>query len=374
MTLPPCLEKGIFARTTVKPLSSVFNFEREKRAIEFLMRSGEWFVVSGLRRTGKTTLVRSIAESLDLIPIYVNMWEAPIENLSLDVYFEMLKNAVASVTERRGIRRVLNMIEKISFLGVTVEMKRKARISMTEALKTLCRRNRVVLILDEVQELLKYPEAFRYLAALHDILAPRMSVVFLGSIASLKRVLERHESFPLYGRIGEEIVLKPFDERTSIKMLEAGFDECGVSVSREIIEDAALRLGGFPGWLTHFGRTYVLMRLRGEDTTLDHVIGKMEEEAAAMIYGEVARALYGRRRISSYLRILRYAAEMGEISVSEAARIIGKVPSTAITYLKYLLERGLMKKVDDRYKIADPVIRRVALRPDFEREVKMRAL
>ena len=367
-----CLENGIFAKTTVKPLSSVFDLSDEKKVVSMLVNAGEWFTVSGLRRTGKTTLVRSVANSLNVIPIYVNLWDIPVENVSLDSCFELIANSVRKVAENRSLRKVLKMVEKISFFGVSIDVKVKSQMSLTDAFRELCSKGKVVLIIDEVQELLRYSSAFKYLAALHDELAPSLSVVFLGSIASLKNVLERPESAPLYGRLSEEIVLKPFDETTSRRLLKAGFEECNVPFDDEIIEEASLRLGGFAGWLTHFGRICVLQHLRGEEVEFEKVLKHLEKEVIFTIYGEIARALTERRKITSYLRVLRFAAEMGEVSVSAASKLLGKAPSTAITYLKHLVNRGLLKKDGEVYRIADPMIRRAVLRSEFEKEVKVR--
>ena len=42
-----------------------------------LIETGEWFTVAGLRRTGKTTLVRSIVHFMHVPNVYVNLWELP---------------------------------------------------------------------------------------------------------------------------------------------------------------------------------------------------------------------------------------------------------------------------------------------------------
>ena len=69
-----CLKNGIFAKSTLKPMTSVFNYEAEKQKIKMLSSAGEWITVSGLRRTGKTTLVRSTASSMDKYTVlYVDM-------------------------------------------------------------------------------------------------------------------------------------------------------------------------------------------------------------------------------------------------------------------------------------------------------------
>jgi len=368
-----CLENGIFARTTLKPLSSIFNLEQEKKTVKTLIENGEWFTVSGLRRTGKTTLVRSIINTLEVYPIYVNLWRISVENINLDFLLEEISKEVQRIAELGRLKELLKSIEKVSFLGVTISLKTQNQIILTNALRQLCEKKKVVLVIDEAEELIHDPHAFKYLAALHDDLAPKLSVVLLGSIVSMKKLLSSTLTSPLYGRVGTEIILKPFDEHNSRRLLKSGFEECNITVSEDIIIEGAIRLGGFAGWLTSFGRLITLAINNGNlNPDIDEILKELEEDSSKIIFGEIARMLYGKKRIKYYLKILKFAAESGSISVSDSAKIIRKVPSTAITYLQQLVESGIMIKENGEYKIIDPLVRRVALRSDFENEVKIR--
>ena len=368
-----CLENGIFARATLKPLDSVFNFDREKRYITTLVKHGEWFTVSGLRRTGKTTLVRSVVNTLDVYAIYINLWRRTAERITLSLLLEELTRKVKQIAESGKLKDILKYINKISFVGVTVELKTRSQLALVDAIRKLLEKKRVVIIIDEAEELISDSSAFKFLAALHDEFAPSLSVVLLGSVVSIKRMLSSSESSPLYGRIGEEIILRPFSEADSRMLLRAGFEQCNVQVDENIIIEGALRLGGFAGWLTSFGRTVVVnMEGRGLVEDINHILNILEEDAARIIYDEIARILYGKKMIRAYLKILKFAAENGYMTVSDVARLIDRKPNTAINYLSQLIENGVITKEERYYKIADPLVRRVALRINFEKEVKQR--
>ena len=368
-----CLEEGIFARTTLKPLNSVFNLDKEKRYIKVLVENGEWFTVSGLRRTGKTTLVRSVISAMDVYSIYINLWGRTSERITLDIILEEITKMIKELAEKGRLKEILKYIDKVSFIGVTIQLKTKNQSALIETIKRLTKKKRVVIIIDEAEEMISDAKVFKFLAALHDELAPSLSVVLLGSVVSMKKMLSSSVSSPLYGRIGNEIILKPFDEANSRELLRAGFEQCNFQVDEELITEGALRLGGFAGWLTSFGRTVVIEHQKGADIkNIRDILETLENDAAKMIYEEIARILYGKKMLRGYIKIIKAAAENGYITVSEGAKIIERKPNTTLNYLRALVNNGILIKEKDFYKIADPLVRRVALKPNFESEVKLR--
>lgn len=63
-------------------------------------------------------------------------------------------------------------------------------------------------------------------------------------------------SSPLYGRISEEIEIRPFPRELSEEFLRRGFAEVGVKVPEDEIRRAVDELDGIPGWLVEFGFNY----------------------------------------------------------------------------------------------------------------------
>jgi len=367
----PCLEDGIFSRKTLKPLESVFNFDDEKRKINLLVTNGEWFTVSGLRRTGKTTLVRSVCNSLDIIPVYVNIWgirEEEKEPFVLEIIVQEIKNQL----KRFRLKEFLGRIERLGFLGVSLSIRAQNQVRFEQVLKELVKKKRIVLILDEIQEMRHEESFFKFLAALHDETAPYLSTIFLGSIISLREMLEASYSKPLHGRLGDEIILSPLRDYESRTMLRKGFEQCNVDVSDEVIREASYRLGGLPGWITHFGRIAVIDHYMGKKIDVDEIYDKLIQEAEKILYDEIARAISERRKLRNYIKMLKHLGEHGEITVAEAARLISRKPNTALIYLNHLIRNGILTKVKRRYTVTDPIVREVLSKRDMEKEIKLR--
>ncbi len=367
----PCLENGIFARSTLKPLDSVFNFDEEKKKISLLATNGEWFTVSGLRRTGKTTLVRSVCNTINAITVYVNIWEIQEEEKAPYV-LDMIVNEIKNQLKRSRLKEFLGRFEKLSFFCVSVGIRARNQVRLEQALRNLVKKKNVVIILDEIQEMKREEEFFKFLAALHDETAPKLSMIFLGSIISLRDILEASYSKPLHGRISEEIVLEPLKEYETRLMLKKGFEQCDVKVKDEVIREASYRLGGLPGWITHFGRIAVINHYLGKKINVDNIYDKLVKEAEKILYDEIARAISEKRKLRNYIRILKHLGEHGEITVAETARLINKKPNTALIYLTYLIKAGLVTKIKNKYSITDPIIREVLAKKEIEREIKLR--
>ena len=140
---------------------------------------------------------------------------------------EKLKEELEDILRKSRLKRFLSSIRKVSIIGMSFELKEKAKLKIMSALKYLTSRKPLVLIIDEAQVVLRHEKAQRFLAVLHDTLMPNLICVLMGSIASLRSTLEINEYKPLYGRVEEEIILLPFGEGLARGYLTAGFNECG---------------------------------------------------------------------------------------------------------------------------------------------------
>ena len=69
-----CLLDGIFAGKTVKRREAIYDREDEWRSLELFIRTRAWTSICGLRRTGKTTLARSVISTMkEYLEIYISM-------------------------------------------------------------------------------------------------------------------------------------------------------------------------------------------------------------------------------------------------------------------------------------------------------------
>jgi len=367
-----CLQDGIFAKSTLKPIESVYNYNNEKEKIKLLISAGEWLTVSGLRRTGKTTLVRSTVSAMkETNTLYVDMWGVE-EKREFDIFLERLRLEIKKIADRNRLKSILAKIESISFVGIKVDLRIKGEFTLIETLEKLSDKSKLVLILDEAQVALSSKKVTEFLASLHDRLAPNFSVIMVGSVVSMKNIISSKKVMPLYGRIGDEIVLEPLTPEKARNFLISGFEECGVSINEEIINAGVNIFGGFAGWLNWYGRRVVLELLSGKEIRPYNIIEIVEKEAQDQIYDEIARLLQNRKNIRTYLKIIKKTAIDEFVGISDLASFVKKDPSTVVFYLNHLLDMGLIKKEERYYTISDPMIKRLAKKPEFEKEVKIR--
>ena len=368
----PCLEDGIFALKTLKKIENIYDRDLEKKWLETMFASMAWFSVCGLRRTGKTTLVRSIADALERFSvIYLNAWELPEESV-FESFLERLRDEVISHLEMQKLKSLARRIRRLSFLGVSVEIRDKSQLKLVGALKELIKTKPLIIIIDEAPYLLETKKAQKFFAALHDVYVPKLLIVFTGSIITLKHIYEKNETRPLYGRIEEEITLEPFDEYNSRRYLETGFKQCGIEPPQELIEAAILRLGGFPGWLTLLGRIATRQKLVLGKINTQETIKELEERASKVVIGEIAKFLRLKRNFKIYIKILKKISIEAESTLTEISRAISRDPSTTTFYLDQLALHGIVKKTGKTYQIPDPILRKTIQKPNFEKEVKIR--
>ncbi len=370
MPLVDCLKEGIFSKTTIKSPSNIFGLEKEMKLVRAFLTSGEWFLISGLRRTGKTTLIRSAAATLKNHHVfYLNSWSIHPDHAKLERFIEMMGQQLLETASKFWDRIKIN---NMKVWGVTIKFEEKKKL-FDQMLDTLTENKPMIWIIDEIQDFFKDKRLFRYLAALHDQHSPNLTVVLLGSVVELRKVLKLSASHPLYGRITEEILLMPFNEMTSRAFLREGFNQCEVDMDDEIISEAALQLGGFAGWLSHFGRLAVIQKKNLRLNNLKdfkNLLQRLEKEAKSQIINEISRMMHDKRKINVYLAILKKVAEESVITLNELAKTIKRKPNTTLEYLAYLQAHGIIKKIEGGYIIADPLTRRVLRIPNIEREIK----
>ncbi|MGQ4891333.1 MAG: AAA family ATPase [Candidatus Njordarchaeia archaeon] len=369
-----CLENGFFSRSTVKPLEKIFDLDREKSLIRTYLEHGEWFMVSGVRRVGKTTLVRSILNNLNVQTIYINLWSVSERDPFEDFVYRLSRGALGILD--RSFRKKLKRIEELSMFGLRVRLSYEQKeFFLDEILSDITSKNKVIIVIDEIQEMENNIKTFaKFLSSLHDALAPKLGIVILGSIASVRQLFDMkiNETEPLFGRVTKEFLVKPFDKALALQFLRKGFEECEIDYSQEELDKAVDFLGTITGWLVEFGREYVLEKTALKNVDVDKVLETVFNQSKKIVYGEIARALRGKKRFDVYLKILKLIAATPYISLSELSTALKRKKPTILQYTGYLISRNIISSEKGQYNIVDPLYRRAILSPSFEAEVKIR--
>ena len=334
----------------LRPKSSrrdLFNRELELKFLDDAAGRGDPLIlVLGIRRIGKTSILRSFLENWN--GIYIDM-RGVVRTADL---YERLSEGLSDSLGR--LKRFLKNIRGIRILDVEVEVKWRGRdsISFLGLLEELNRRReRIIMILDEVQGL-RPPismEVKSLIAYAYDNLE-NVTVILSGSEIGLLRnfVGIDNSASPLYGRYHLDLMVKRFPKDLSMEFLRQGFKELNMSVDEGIIENAVNLFDGIVGWLVFFGRSYV-------DGVRD--LKQISNVAVQMALNELNKLDWRGRMV------LKAIAE-GENSWSTIRRYVEE--KRGITIPKSSLTRTIRKleklSIIENYRFLDPVYREASKR------------
>jgi hypothetical protein len=219
------------------------------------------------------------------------------------------------------------------------------------------RAGRVVIELDEVQEIASITGTFqRALANLFNT-HPGVTFAFSGSYFGIsKALLEPKSDSPLFGRSPASLRLEPFSRDYSIRFLEKGLDEYHLAVPRETLATIIDRsLGGVPGWLTLFGTHVAVERM-----DVPHAETATLKDGKRVARSELSHFLEGRRPGMHWdvLRTLVAGASWVDVRNSLTARSGAAVnDNTVRNVLRSLIDGNLVERTDHTYRISDPMVR-----------------
>ncbi|MEM1598143.1 MAG: ATP-binding protein [Pyrobaculum sp.] len=337
-------------------------YDREKELEAFSKAQSPLILVTGLRRTGKSSLIHVALHDKP----YIYLDARSFEERGYISYGDLLKELQAAVNHAvgrwRSLLDVLRLVEGVEVAGAAVRFRwGKNRVRLADLLNRLDqwageRGARLYVVLDEAQELSKLRGAsvLPALAYSYDNLR-NLVFVLSGSKARLLGQflkLEDPES-PLYGRVVDRIELKPFTEEQAVDFLTKGAAEWGLTIEdpRQVYK----RLGGVPGWLAMYGYKYVTTR--SHDAALRETL----ESAVSLIRQEFRNFLIGREQAEArYLTVMKAAKRCATWSEIKRALEVAEgreINDAEVTKLiKNLVNYSFLEKFGDVYCPPDPVI------------------
>lgn len=342
-------------------------FDREPELRQFVkcLKTGEPLtLVLGLRRCGKTSLLKTGLGLTDLPHVIVDMRE--IGQLTKATYRDFL-NVIEKSFERalrlKGLKRFLEKVRGVSVYGLEIrlEWEKERRTSLTElfdAVNDWAGKRKVVIAFDEAQ-LIRNVAGFNFPMFLaHEFdYSPNLSFVLTGSEVGLLYDLLDTENpdSPIYGRHREEIFLQRLDAEKSKEFLIRGFEQVGVKVEEDVTEYAVEKLDGILGWLTEFG---VKATRRGP---VKRAVDEVLKEGAGLVLGEFEHFLETRMARKRYSLMMRRLAD-GSLSWGELKRFLEHEEGRPIHnanftgLLNNLTKAGFVECKEGSYSIADPVL------------------
>ena len=340
----------------------IFDREGEIKALLNGMENYPITLLIGIRRVGKSSLLRAALNECNEIGLYIDARKlySTGGSVSQAALVGEIRNILAG-KGRVGFLRGIS-VERVSIAGLQLKPREATFVDLLEFLNSLGRKaaKKAIIAFDEAQYLRFYgsrggKELLAAVAYAYDSLE-NLGFVFTGSEVGLLHDflgLDDYSS-PLYGRIHEEVEVKPFRRELSREFLRRGFDEVSMSISEEEIKAAVEELDGIPGWLVEFGFHY------WKKGSFEKALEMTMRKARAVIREELKEL---EKRSGRYSLILR-AIAMGLTSWSTIKEYVeakaGPVTNARLSELLRNLEKmGWITKENGKYRIIDPVVEKV---------------
>ncbi|HEW64428.1 ATP-binding protein [Fervidicoccus fontis] len=342
----------------------LYDFEKE---FEFLKKNiGEpLLVVSGLRRTGKTSLILSTLNDSDIPYVFFDMRSMP--NSRRDLYHllsEGLTDFLTRISNKekfyKSLTKMLKLIRGISVDGFEVSLSwGKDRASLVEILRALdesCAEHgiKAVIVFDELQRVTGKlsVELANAIAYSYDHLRNLSFIVSGSEMGVLYRFFDEPNA-PLYGRAYLEVKTRRLDKEKSIDFLKRGFEESKIRVNDEELEAAVDKLDGIIGWLTYYGYSRTMQNRDFES---------IWREAVTMARQELENFLKNRVSAERYRAVLKFLAN-GEREWKELKKkmedLEGRVLSERVLY-DILITLRKYSIIDDQNNFLDPLAEEAA--------------
>jgi AAA+ ATPase superfamily predicted ATPase len=354
----------------------LYDRDEEIEEIKESVERKVWIAVYGMRRVGKTSVVnvavndpKYLVIKLNLMRIYNPKKKRYPKSSFISLFLESINEVIKKYTLGGRLTRLISNIlgiDENSFIEFNL-VKIRPRLkrfrgndvsSVVRELDLLAGDNKktLILIFDEAQELMKV-NGINFSSIFHDIYdyCRNTTVVFTGSSAGiLENVLKSLEyEKPFFGRFIRRIRIEKFDERLSRDFLLKGFEEEGVKVTEDVIEEALKRFDGIPGWLTFFGSEYSFRVRHGEKVDVENI----EKMAIEEVRKEIRDFILGTQSPERYsATIIALDRLGGKGSVAEVTKVVNtileEVPEPRIyEILNKLVDMGFIEKVNGEYSL-----------------------
>ncbi|MGQ4892246.1 MAG: AAA family ATPase [Candidatus Njordarchaeia archaeon] len=358
----------IFEPTPKERRSDLFNFDEEINKIvnELLDPLTRLIVIKGLRRTGKSSILRVSLNEAKLNYILLDMRE--FSDLDRRTFLYELSEALSKLIKTKKRSIILDNIRAVSFMGMKIDLKGSKEEDPTTRYRTLLRtinewskkkKTYFILAIDEAQEIAKLGFD-KYLAFVYDNLQ-NVKIILAGSqVGVLNNILDNPKK-PLFGRARIEIETRYFTKKEAKEFLKTGFKEAKIKIEETALNKAIDKLNGVAGWLTLFGWEIV------KGNTVENAIRKVTEAGIKIAYEEIQNFLttrgIGKKR---YIEILKALAEgpkkWKELKTHLEINLKRRIPNNQISkYLNELRKYGFIIKKDKIYLIPDPLLKQTIL-------------
>jgi len=307
-----------------------FDREKEIEELKDIIRHKDFAAVLGIRRIGKTSLVRvTLNELSNYVTLSINLGKLGSKKYyPMDIFSRIFIESSVEVLRRNTFAGKVSKIIanrlgidpsdilELNWVKIGIKLREFNTQDVNEIIRALDSISKdngksLAVFIDEIQNIKKV-KGFDLGSFLHDIYewCNNTIIIVSGSFVGVtEEILNQvEEEKPFFGRKFFRVKLDRFDEEKSKEFLKAGFTEEGVTINNNIIEEATKLFDGMPGWLALFGRSYSYAIKHSHKVDMKTIL----KEAAKEVSKDFTRFLKSSNSPIRYAEIILALSRLGD--------------------------------------------------------------
>ena len=346
------------------------------------------YALYGIRRIGKSSILleveRRLAGKKGVVPVYFNVWDLDVKTVS--EFVESLTSKALTAYEKiiglkktkrlkdysedalklilQHVKLEAKILEEVEVLLKYTEVEKPKASSVNDALETLDRiarqtNTRCVLFLDEfpsVTELVYNgkrigSQMIRSIRVTYGQKLQNTVLCIAGSTKSTMDATVLGKASPFYRQLIVREV-KPLEKKYVREIITGGVDWA-------VTDDAVDRIyeftKGIPFYVQFIGRQlYMHDRKKTDEEKIGAIIDEFLEEEGNLIFLRELKELSPKE-----IQLVVDMAAYGITKTSELARKHRQPQSNIHTYMRYLLDKGVLEKTGKgEYEFTDPIFKK----------------
>jgi len=339
----------------------LFNRENELAQFQKALSYAAIILVTGLRRTGKTSFVDVALSETDHPHIFLDMRDLPIIPSRIQI-LRKIETAFNKLSKKwTTLLDPLKHVKGVNIAGSSITFQWGKEgvdlIELFDKIDTWAKNHskRFLIAFDEAQIIRGDKNIPKLLARIADVNRNIVIILTGSEIGLLYDFLgiDNPES-PLYGRHNIEIKMRNFEKEEAKAFLQAGFKQINIPCPTEIIEYTIKKLNGVVGWLTLFGA-----KCRDKGKCTKEIVNETLNEGGKLARAEALKIVKYSPRYAIILNFLSNVETANWTKIKTSLEIHEKrsLPSSTFTdLLNKLVKTSLIEKENNEYHIADPLL------------------
>jgi len=339
----------------------LFNREKELEQFQKTLSYAAIILVTGLRRTGKTSFVDVTLSETDHPHIFLDMRDLPIIPSRIQI-LRKIETAFNKLSKKwTPLLDALKHVTGVNIAGSSITFQwGKEGVDLAELFDKIdsCAKSHnklFIIAFDEAQLIRGNKDILKLFARIADVNRNIVMILTGSEIGLLYDFLgfDNPES-PLYGRHYVEIKMRNFTKKEEKAFLQDGFKQINVQCPNEIIEYAIKKLNGVVGWLTLFGA-----KCRDKGKCTKEIVDEVLDEGGKLARAEALQIVKYSPRYGIILNFLSKVEKANWTEIKTALEIHEErsLPSSTFTdLLNRLVKTSLIEKENSEYRIADPLL------------------